>query len=43
MDRIVIVVCLAGAFIRTGNFMNSEILGLPTESENGVVFAKRCK
>ena len=40
MDRIVIVVCLAGAFIRTGNFMNSEILGLPTESRNGVVFAK---
>ena len=40
MDRIVIVVCLAGAFIRTGNFMNSEILGLPTESGNGVVFAK---
>ena len=40
MDRIVIVVCLAGAFIRTGNFMNSEILGLPTESDNGVVFAK---
>ena len=40
MDRIVIVVCLAGAFIRTGNFMNSEILGLPTDSGNGVVFAK---
>ena len=40
MDRIVIVVCLAGAFIRTGNFMNSEILGLPTGSGNGVVFAK---
>ena len=40
MDRIVIVVCLAGAFIRTGNFMNSEILGLPTESGSGVVFAK---
>ena len=40
MDRIVIVVCLAGAFIRTGNFMNSEILGLPTESGNGVVFTK---
>ena len=40
MDRIVIVVCLAGAFIRTGNFMNSEILGLPTESRNGIVFAK---
>lgn len=40
IDRIVIVVCLAGAFIRTGNFMNSEILGLPTGSENGVVFAR---
>tara|TARA_B100000287_G_scaffold385513_1_gene392720 strand:- start:349 stop:1425 length:1077 start_codon:yes stop_codon:yes gene_type:complete len=40
MDRIVIVVCLAGAFIRTGNFMNSEILGLPTNNENGVVFAR---
>ena len=40
IDRIVIVVCLAGAFIRTGNFMNSEILGLPTESSSGVVFAK---
>ena len=40
IDRIVIVVCLAGAFIRTGNFMNSEILGLPTESGNGVVFAR---
>ena len=40
MDRIVIVVCLAGAFIRTGNFMNSEILGLPTNNENGVVFVR---
>lgn len=40
IDRIVIVVCIAGAFIRTGNFMNSEILGLPTGSENGVVFAR---
>ena len=40
IDRVVIVVCLAGAFIRIGNFMNSEILGLPTESGNGVVFAR---
>ena len=40
MDRIVIVVCLAGACIRTGNFLNSEILGLPSESQNGVVFAR---
>lgn len=27
LDRLVIVVCLTGAFIRTGNFMNSEIVG----------------
>ena len=40
IDRVVIVVCLAGAFIRIGNFMNSEILGLPTESKSGVVFAR---
>ncbi len=40
IDRIVIVVCLAGAFIRTGNFMNSEILGFQTETGSGVVFAR---
>jgi len=40
LDRIVIVVALAGAMIRTGNFMNSEIIGKPTESSNGVVFMR---
>lgn len=39
VDRIVIVVALAGCLIRTGNFMNSEIYGIPTESEYGVIFA----
>jgi len=31
LDRIVIVVCLTGAFIRTGNLMNSEIIGTVTD------------
>ena len=39
VDRIVIVVALTGALIRLGNFFNSEIIGLPTESSVGVVFA----
>lgn len=40
VDRIVIVVALAGAFIRMGNFINSEIIGEPTESKFGVLFAR---
>ena len=40
VDRVVIIVALAGAFIRFGNFINSEIVGLPTDSTNGVVFAR---
>lgn len=40
VDRIVITVALAGAFIRLGNFVNSEIVGKPTESEYGVVFGR---
>ncbi|MGB3183050.1 MAG: prolipoprotein diacylglyceryl transferase [Cyclobacteriaceae bacterium] len=39
LDRIVIVVALVGALIRFGNFINSEILGKPTGSDAGVVFA----
>ena len=31
MDRVVITVALAGSFIRTGNLMNSEILGKVTD------------
>lgn len=38
VDRIVIVVALVGCLIRLGNFMNSEIYGVPTNPENGVVF-----
>ncbi len=40
VDRIVIVVALTGCLIRFGNFMNSEIVGKPTESNYGVVFAR---
>ncbi len=40
VDRIVIVVALTGCLIRFGNFMNSEIVGLPTNSSYGVVFAR---
>lgn len=41
-DRLVLVVPLAGAFIRIGNFFNSEIIGKPTESDLpwAVIFEK---
>jgi prolipoprotein diacylglyceryl transferase len=39
-DRVVVVVAIAGAFIRTGNFMNSEIVGQPTELAWGVIFTR---
>jgi len=41
VDRIVILVALAGALIRLGNYFNSEIIGLPTEKSWGVVFVNR--
>lgn len=40
IDRIVITVALAAVFIRMGNFVNSEIIGKPTESNYGVVFGR---
>ena len=40
VDRIVIVVALGGCFIRIGNFMNSEIIGKPTDAPVGVLFAR---
>lgn len=40
LDRIVILVALTGALIRFGNLMNSEIIGKPTESSYGIVFAR---
>lgn len=38
LDRIVIPVASGGVFVRIGNFMNSEIIGKPTNSDLGVVF-----
>jgi phosphatidylglycerol---prolipoprotein diacylglyceryl transferase len=38
MDRIVIVVALAGFFIRMGNLMNSEIYGIETSLPWGFIF-----
>mgnify|MGYP000894753355 CR=1 FL=1 len=40
LDRIVIVVALAGFFIRLGNFFNSEIYGTPADLPWAVVFAQ---
>ena len=40
MDRIVIVVALAGFLIRMGNLMNSEIYGLPTTLPWGFLFVR---
>lgn len=39
LDRIVIPVASGGAFIRIGNFINSEIVGKPTNSDYGVIFS----
>jgi phosphatidylglycerol---prolipoprotein diacylglyceryl transferase len=38
LDRLVIVVALAGFFIRVGNFFNSEIIGKPSRLPWAVVF-----
>ena len=40
MDRVVIVVALAGFFIRMGNLMNSEIYGIETTLPWGFIFAR---
>jgi prolipoprotein diacylglyceryl transferase len=40
MDRLVIVVPLAGAFIRTGNLFNSEIYGRATDLPWGFLFVR---
>ncbi len=39
-DRLSIPVILGGAFIRLGNFFNSEIYGLPTDVSWAVIFAR---
>ena len=38
LDKLVIAVALAGGFIRMGNLMNSEIVGLRTEHPIGFFF-----
>ncbi len=40
LSRIVIPTALVGAFIRIGNFFNSEILGIPTQKPWAVIFAR---
>ena len=40
LDRIVIVVALGGASIRTGNLMNSEIVGKPTDVPWAFIFPR---
>ncbi len=39
-DRVVVVVALAGAFIRIGNFINSEIVGKPADVPWAIVFPR---
>ncbi len=43
LDRVAIVVALTGCLIRMGNFVNSEIVGIPTKSDYGVVFARNAE
>src|SRR6478609_5407910 len=38
LDRIVIVIALAGCLIRLGNLMNSEIVGKPTDMPTAFLF-----
>ncbi len=40
IDLIAVVTGLAGGFIRLANFINSEIIGLPTEKPWGIIFSR---
>jgi prolipoprotein diacylglyceryltransferase len=40
LDRLSIPTALFGFFVRMGNFMNSEIIGDPTDSVFGIVFSR---
>lgn len=40
LDLIAVAAPLLGVFIRLGNFMNSEIIGIPTTSPLGVIFER---
>ena len=43
LDKLVIAVALAAGFIRLGNLMNSEIVGVRTESESGFFYEYKAK
>lgn len=38
LDRVVITVAIGGAFVRTGNLMNHEIVGIPTSHDSAISF-----
>jgi len=40
LDLVAVVGALVGGFIRLGNFMNSEIIGIPTTKPWGVIFER---
>lgn len=40
LDRVAVAAALAGAFVRCGNFVNSEIVGTPTDLPWAVVFER---
>lgn len=40
LDRVVIPVASGAIFVRIGNFINSEIIGKPTNTDYGVIFVK---
>ena len=40
LDRVAIPTALFGFFVRMGNFMNSEIIGNPTDSIFGIIFTR---
>jgi len=40
LDLVAIAGALTGVFIRLGNFMNSEIIGIPTTKSWGVIFER---
>jgi phosphatidylglycerol---prolipoprotein diacylglyceryl transferase len=40
LDLVAVVGALSGVFIRLGNFMNSEIIGIPTTKPWGVIFER---
>jgi prolipoprotein diacylglyceryl transferase len=40
LDRVVVPISLGAAFVRIGNFFNSEIIGKATNADHGVIFSR---